>query len=186
MPLSPPAPRKHIHTRTIDARGYQRDDGMWDVEANLRDVKTYEIPNAWRGALQPGDPVHDMWVRLTIDNGFIVRAVETTMDATPFEICGNAAPAFQGLIGQRVGPGWGKAVRNAAGGTAGCTHVSELMRVLATVAFQTIYPMRRKELETALGDRRPPILDTCVAWAADSPVTQKAFPDWYESETAED
>lgn len=180
MPLSPPAPRKHVHTRTIEARGYQRDDGMWDVEANLRDVKTYDVSNEWRGTLEPGDPVHDMWVRLTVDNAFVVQAVETTMEATPFEVCGEVGPAFQGLIGHRIGPGWNKAVRAEAGGTAGCTHISELMRTLATVTFQTIYPLRRKELDAALGDRRPPILDTCHAWGASSPVTKKVFPDWYE------
>ena len=73
MPLSAPADRKHVHTRSIEAKGFQREDGMWDVEANLRDVKTYEISNDWRGALKPGDPIHDMWVRLTVDNAFVVQ-----------------------------------------------------------------------------------------------------------------
>lgn len=181
MPLSPPAARKHVHTRSIEAMGFQREDGMWDVEANLRDVKTYEISNDWRGALKPGDPIHDMWVRLTIDNSFVVQAVETTMDSTPFDLCGEVGPAFQGLIGHRVGPGWNKAVRAEAGGTVGCTHLSELMRVLATVAFQTIYPLMRKELEAKLGGRRPPILDTCRSWAANSPITKRVFPKWYDA-----
>ena len=33
MPLSEPtAPRKHLHTRNGECRGYLRDDGLWEIE----------------------------------------------------------------------------------------------------------------------------------------------------------
>ena len=43
MPLSPPAPREPIHTRAIDLRGYRREDGLWDIEGHLTDVKCYDF-----------------------------------------------------------------------------------------------------------------------------------------------
>ena len=45
MPLSPSASRTPlpIHMRDVKYRGYARDDGMWDVEAELVDQKTYDI-----------------------------------------------------------------------------------------------------------------------------------------------
>ena len=49
MPLSASAERKPIHARQIDCRGYQREDGLWDIEAHLTDVKSYEIESYWRG-----------------------------------------------------------------------------------------------------------------------------------------
>lgn len=42
MPLSPPEPREHIHSRDIILRGYRREDGLWDIEAHLTDTKTYD------------------------------------------------------------------------------------------------------------------------------------------------
>ncbi len=41
MPLSAPAPRQLMHNRAIECRGYQREDGMWDIEGHLVDTKTY-------------------------------------------------------------------------------------------------------------------------------------------------
>ena len=35
MPLSKPAPRKHIHTREIKCLGFEREDGLWDIEGRL-------------------------------------------------------------------------------------------------------------------------------------------------------
>ena len=41
MPLSAPAPRHFMHNRAIECRGYQREDGLWDIEGHLVDTKTY-------------------------------------------------------------------------------------------------------------------------------------------------
>ena len=41
MPLSTPAPRQLMHNRAIECRGYQREDGRWDIEGHLVDTKTY-------------------------------------------------------------------------------------------------------------------------------------------------
>ena len=43
MPLSPAAPREHIHTRTVTCRGYRRKDGLWDIEGHLVDVKRLHL-----------------------------------------------------------------------------------------------------------------------------------------------
>ena len=82
MPLSAPAPRESLHTRQIDCRGYRREDGLWDIEAHLTDVKSYEIKSEWRGKVAPGEPVHDMWVRLTLDDNLCIQTIETASDST--------------------------------------------------------------------------------------------------------
>ena len=53
MPLSPPAPRTHIHTRTVTVMGYEREDGLFDIEAQMTDTKTYGFRNNWRGEITP-------------------------------------------------------------------------------------------------------------------------------------
>ena len=208
MPLSQPVNRRHIHTRQIDLRGYEREDGLWDIEAHLTDVKTYPIENRWRGQIDPGTPIHDMWIRLTIDIGFEIKTIEAVMDHTPYSICGDVAINFQRLVGLKIAPGWTKAIRQRVGGVHGCTHLVEMMRPLGTVAFQTLYPAlerRRREANdrvAAMADTeplartgtndtapaalpprpapKPPAhLNTCHALAADGEVVRQHYPEWY-------
>ena len=43
MPLSQPHEREPIHLRDIALCGYQRADGLFDIEAHLRDTRTAVI-----------------------------------------------------------------------------------------------------------------------------------------------
>ena len=67
MPLSQPAARERLHTRAIEINGYRRTDGLYDIEAHLTDCKSFGQTNYDRGYIEAGDPIHDMWLRLTVD-----------------------------------------------------------------------------------------------------------------------
>jgi hypothetical protein len=116
MPLTPAARREPIHRRRIDCRGYRREDGLWDIEGHLTDVKSYPFANAWRGEIRPGEPIHDMSLRLTLDDDLTVIAVAAATDAGPFAICPAITPAFARLEGLRIGPGWRREVHKRLGG----------------------------------------------------------------------
>ena len=87
MPLTPPAPREAFHHRLIECDGYRRADGLWDIEAHMTDRKTYPFPNAHRGEIAPGEPLHDMWLRLTLDEHLVVQKAEAATEAGPFRVC---------------------------------------------------------------------------------------------------
>jgi hypothetical protein len=183
MPLSPPAAREHLHTRRIECRGFRRSDGLWDIEGHITDTKTYPIANAFRGEIAPGEAIHDMWIRLTLDDDLVVRAVEAVTDAGPYRPCPAITPAFAKLKGLRIAPGWNKRVKELLGGVQGCTHLVELLGPVATVAFQTIFPVRERERRRA-GDApgkpgRPPHLNTCHALRTDGEVVKQHYPDHY-------
>ncbi|MBL4819688.1 MAG: DUF2889 domain-containing protein [Gammaproteobacteria bacterium] len=183
MPLPEPSSREHLHTRAITFQGFERADGMWDIEAHMTDVKTHGFKNDWRGAVEAGEPLHEMLLRVTIDDDFVVRNIEAATDNSPFEMCPDIAPNYKALIGINMGPGWRKAIRQVVGGTDGCTHLTELLFPMATVAFQTIWP-RKQQLQQSGSDtgdnkQRPQILGTCHAWAADSPVVKRNAPKFY-------
>ena len=72
MPLTTAASRKLIHTRDIRCQGYKRDDGLWDIEGQITDTKSYSFDNQDRGRVGAGTPVHNMLVRLTVDDNLIV------------------------------------------------------------------------------------------------------------------
>jgi hypothetical protein len=200
MPLSPPVGRQHLHTRKVTCQGFYRDDGLFDIEGRITDTKTYEHASEWRGSLKPGDYVHDMSIRLTLDHRFTIVDVEAVTDSSPYRICGDIAPNFRKLIGLRIGAGFNKAVRERLGGTEGCTHIVELLGPVATTAFQTAGSRRVQELQTAhrirIGKpprphdpskppRKPHMIDNCHAWASDGEVTRRWVPQFYTGPDAE-
>ncbi|NTV87951.1 MAG: DUF2889 domain-containing protein, partial [Burkholderiaceae bacterium] len=96
MPLPPPAPRTPQHTRTTVFNGYRRDDGLWDIEGELRDTKSvpFEIPGD--GVWQPGEAIHGLIIRVTIDRAFTVRDIAVAMDDVPHPECPQAqAPMYR-------------------------------------------------------------------------------------------
>ena len=181
MPLPEPAPRTLMHTRQIHCQGFKREDGLWDIEAHLTDVKTYGFDSRDRHRVEAGEPIHGMWLRLTLDTDFVVREVATAMDHTPFSICSNIAPAHQKLVGEQIGAGWNRRVRELLGGTSGCTHMREMLGRMATVAIQAMFGEKRKDGQDSLDPtgKKPFVIDGCYSWASDSPVTQREYPDWY-------
>jgi len=182
MPLPAAAPRQLLHRRTVECLGYQRDDGWWDIEGRLIDVKTYPFPNEDRGgAIEAGDPLHDMSIRLTVDDEFLIHDVQARTDRSPFGLCPAITERYRQLIGVRVGPGWSLKLRELFGGISGCTHMTELLGPVATTLFQTIYGRRYDQDDAKPPEDRPPplVLNTCHALASTSPVVKKRWPNAY-------
>lgn len=182
MPLSPPSARKHIHTRAISIVGFEREDGFFDIEAHLTDTKTYTFGNKWRGDILPGEALHEMWVRVTVDSKFVVQEVEACTDNSPFPMCPDITPNYAALKGATMGRGWRERVKELVGGIAGCTHITELLSPMATVAYQTIFPLNRaraQKSDAPASKKRPGVINTCHTWAEDSPIVKVQAPDFY-------
>jgi hypothetical protein len=175
MPLSPPTDRRHLHTRQIICQGFERKDGLWDIEGQIIDTKTYDFPNDDRGGVvRAGESVHHMTVRITIDDQMAICDAEVAIDYAPFAVCSVIAPNFKDMIGMRIGQGFKKELMTKFGGRLGCTHVVELMGPIATTAFQTLTAKARK----IIGDRKPPMIDRCHALASDGEAVAKHWPQW--------
>ncbi len=188
MPLSQSKPRQHIHTRQIECRGFLREDGLWDIEGHLTDIKTYGFESEWRGMVEPGEPVHEMRVRVTVDDSLIIRDIEAVTDKSPFPVCPAIAPNFRRLLGLSMRAGFLSKVRERLGGVEGCTHLVELMGPIATTAFQTIYPYRHRLTREegaqpaphpAKTRDQPRLIDTCHALKSDGEVVKQLWPEFY-------
>lgn len=182
MPLPPPVSRQPLHTRAVTYRGYERDDGLWEIEAELRDAKDYPLPMYERGELPAGEAIHHLVIRVTLDDEFVIREIATSMDFTPFKICDQARDPMQKMVGVRIGAGWRQALDRALGGTRGCTHLRELLFNLATAAFQTI-PAAQERRREAAGlpglpetDQPPFFVGRCITWDVDGPVVARHQP----------
>jgi len=177
--LSPPAAREEVHNRRISCNGFVREDGMYDIEAELTDNKTYPFPTEFRGDVTPDQFIHHMKVRVTIDTTMTVQAAEAITIAGPYAVCPTANDVFDSLVGLSIGPGWRRRVTQAIGGRHGCTHITELMGVIGTIAYQTRYgeeSRRRRQTVAATGmetasarseERASVMANSCVAYAVD-------------------
>ena len=203
MPLTSPQSREAIHRRAIDINGYRRADGLYDLEAHLTDTKSFGQTNYDRGYIAAGEPVHDMWLRLTIDGTMEIVAVEAVSDKTPYALCPTAAPNFSRLVGLRIKAGFLRDANHRVGGAVGCTHLRELLQQMATTAFQTINPAKvRQEMkaegagETPGSDKvdarvtekmggAPKIINTCLAYADTGPLVKRRWPHLHKGEDAQ-
>jgi hypothetical protein len=183
--LPAPVPRRPIHTRRIAFEGFLREDGLWDIDCELSDTKADAIHMRERGLLPPGEPVHLLRVRLTVDDGLTIRDVQTAAANVPFQECHVAtSEPMRKLVGLTMGPGWRKAIDGAIGGVAGCTHMRELVFNAATAAFQMIPHYRatqggRKDDMPKAGDKPPFYMGQCMTWAFDGPVVQRLAPQFH-------
>lgn len=181
MPLSAAGRRREIHHRVIDMRAYARDDDMYDVEAHLVDRKPFDAPRfASPDPVPAGQPRHDMWVRLTVDDQLVVRGVEAASDETPYSVCKEAESTLSVMVGERIASGWSSKVKERLRGAASCTHLMELLIPLATTALQGIRGMNVTLNGMAVdANGVPRKLETCYAYGRSSEHVKMLWPEHY-------
>ena len=182
MPLSPStAARKRIHTRHITLEGWKRDDGLWDIEGRLTDVKDHDY-TLGSGVRRTGEAVHDMAVRITIDKHFSIVAAEASSDAVPYPGgCDTIAPVYQQLVGLNLMRDFRRRVGELFGSVKGCSHITELLMVLPAVAFQT-FASDMTETEGYDQSIKPFPLDKCHALETTTESVKLYYPLWYRGQ----
>lgn len=178
MPLPAAPARREIHRRNIDMKVYARDDGLYDVESRLIDTKPFEFQRLSPGGPHPaGEPLHDLWVRFTIDEHYVVKAVDASSDATPFGLCKEAGSALSVLVGEKIARGWTALVKAKLRGAAGCTHQTDLLIMMATAAVQGVRGLwitrHPQEFRNNSGSR----LDSCYAFGRHREVVKMLWPE---------
>lgn len=193
MPLSEPkAKRHHIHTRRVTVEGYIREDGLWDIEGHMSDVKTYDFETKHRGEIKVGEHLHGMYLRLTVDDKLNIHDAESSTDYSPYRTCPKINDVYKQLIGHQIKPGFTSITRSLFKGVNGCTHLSELLGPIATTAFQTVFASNRKAKEI-IGKplpepkpdaemKRPPHLNTCFALSTKGDVVKELYSPFYQED----
>ena len=125
-----------------------------------------------------------MLLRVTVNDKLEIKEIEAATDNSPFAMCPDITPAYKSLVGLTMGPGWRQAIRQKVGGVQGCTHLTELLFPMATVAIQTIKPLQNHRRRVADSDNsrykgKPFVLNTCHAWDESSEVVKENAPDYY-------
>ncbi len=180
MPLSSSGPQRTLkHTRSITIEAFARDDGLWDFDAHITDIKTRD-GQLLSGVRPAGVPWHDLWLRFTIDTRFFIVNVEAASDWVPYPgHCQTITPNYQALVGLSLMQGFRQQLHQRMGGIAGCTHLTELAQVLPTVVIQAYAGEVVKLADSADPQaKRPFQIDRCHAMRADGAAVAQYYPRW--------
>lgn len=156
--------------------GYAREDGLFDIEAHLTDRKP--VPFAAKAGVHvpAGETIHDMWVRLTIDDGFVIREAVAATDASPFDDCRHTPASMASMVGVRIGAGWTREIQARLGGVKSCTHLKEMLIPLGTAAYQAMALPLRGRPDALDPAGRPLAIDSCLALASTGRVVAIRWP----------
>jgi hypothetical protein len=163
----------------VTFEGFLREDGLWDIEGHLHDAKPVDVALS-SGVRRAGDPIHEMWIRLTIDRAMNVIEVFACTDAMPYVgACDRITPDYAKLKGHNLFRGFRKAVTGLFGDVRGCTHLNELLMQMPSAAVQAFASVRRDNKDDGA---KPFQLDRCHALATNSDTVQLHYPKWYRKD----
>ncbi len=179
-----PLPASHSarvlkHTRSITVEAFLREDGLWDLDAHITDIKTRD-GQLISGLRPAGVPWHDLWLRITIDTSLNIVAAEAASEQVPYPgYCQTITPDYQQLVGLSLIQGFRQQLQQRLGGIAGCTHLTELAQVFPTAAIQAFAgEVRKLRQENDNDATRPFQIDSCHAMRSDGPAVANYYPRW--------
>lgn len=179
MPLPESVRRNPIHTRTIVIDGYEREDGLFDIDGRITDVKTVEYISESALVIAPGEALHDMKVRLVVDENLNVQDIFAVTDSSPHPACPEAAAYIQRLKGMSLYKGWRAAISERLAGADGCAHLKELLNVMASGAYQCLTVTRKKKGAEPASDVRPKKVNSCLAYSDSGALVKKRWPQFF-------
>ncbi len=177
-------PRQLKHRRSIDVQIYARGDGLWEVDAHITDTRTRETRLA-AGMLAAGVPIHDMLLRLVVDERFNVVEAGAQTAAMPYPgECNSYGDIYARLVGLNLMRGFRQAVKERLGGIQGCTHITELTQVLPTAVVQAFAGEVLDTGGDADDSEQPFQIDRCHALRAEGLAVKTYYPRWYRAAPA--
>ena len=132
------AERRAVHLRRVRCEGFERTDGLFDIDGTLIDTKPFHHQMVAR-AVEENEPIHEMVFRITIDRRRTILDAQAWVVQGPYEVCGDIAPSYRQLIGMRIEPGFTERIKQLFRRSAGCTHLTELLPPMVTTAFQMLW-----------------------------------------------
>jgi hypothetical protein len=132
------------------------------------------------GVRRAGQPIHEMWLRLTIDRHLTILGAAAASDAVPYPGgCETIAPAYKRLVGLNLARDFRRNVKRLFGDVQGCTHLTEMLAGFPTAAIQTFAGEMPEEPEHG---RKPFQLDQCHALDTHGDTVKRWYPRWYRKE----
>lgn len=173
------ADRRLQHRRSLVVEVYSRPGGLWEVDALLTDVKTRDVQMEV-GLRRAGEPIHQMLLRLVVDEHFDVVAAGSETRWMPYPgQCDDHADSYGRLVGLNLLRGFRHGLRERVGGVLGCTHITELAQVIPTAVVQAFAGLVIDTRGSQEGAERPFQIDRCHALRSEGDVVRQHYPRWH-------
>ena len=165
--------RKLVHARKIEIHAYDLGENRVLVEGKLTDTRP--LPSS------AGDPgkeparIHDLIARIWVQGpDLIISAAEAEMEQIPREMCPEALPGVQKLVGLKIVSGFTQRVKDLIGDVKGCSHLTNLFLSLGPVAVQGYWAAygRRAGARSLDNPAFSRVLDSCHVWRRDGPYVR--------------
>ena len=84
MPAIPlnPSTRRLVHTRRVECMGFERSDGLFDIERRLIDTKGIDTEFLY-GTIAAGGVLHQMRLVMTLDERMVIQHIEAHSERAP-------------------------------------------------------------------------------------------------------
>lgn len=131
--------RQLVHGRQLVCRAYRRDDGRWDIEGRLADVKTRDVQRDGMH-VAAGEPYRALALEVTVDSTHTIRnaRVEVDVKAAGSAARARVAAACATLPGRRIDASFAAETAERFVRAADCPHLAELLGAVIATARETI------------------------------------------------
>jgi hypothetical protein len=132
-----PRLRQLVHGRQIACRAYRREDGCWEIEGRLRDVRTHAV-RLPEGAVPAGEPYRELALTLIVDDALTIRAARIDAATPAPEVRARLSAACRAVISWQISPGFADDTKAFFARAADCAHLAELFAALVATGRETI------------------------------------------------
>jgi hypothetical protein len=131
--------RQLVHGRQLVCRGYRRDDGRWDIEGRLADVKTRDVRLGGMN-VAAGEPYRALALAVTVDHTHTIldARVEVDVAAAGPAAGARAAAACETLRGRRIDAPFTAETMARFARAVDCPHLAELFAAVIATARETV------------------------------------------------
>ena len=89
---------------------------------------------------------------MTVDENLLIVACEAETVHGPYAECAGGPANMGALVGLALKAGFVKAANERLRGVLGCTHIREMLQQMATVAHQSMWPVRERRRARELAE----------------------------------
>jgi hypothetical protein len=163
-----------IHTRDIQLATYPHSDSKVIIHGILKDFRYTNVFDITGKIKQPGI-IHHMDVKLMVSsNPLMIEDAQAQMLHVPMDECQNTLDTIEQLKGIKIQSGFSKSIRNIMGGNKGCTHLCQLIIVMAQEIVQGWMTKKRKNKSPVPKyldsmDVKKLLIDSCRMWTKNGP-----------------
>ncbi|HSD55077.1 MAG TPA: DUF2889 domain-containing protein [Burkholderiales bacterium] len=127
--------RRLVHGRQLVCRGFRCDDGQWEIEGRLVDIKTRDVRLPAGACVAAGEPYRALALAVTVDDDLTIRSARVEVEPAAQQ---RASAACRALAGRHIDALFGDEAKAAFAHAADSTHLAELLAAVISTARETI------------------------------------------------